>query len=145
MLKLIVIGNIGQNAKITNHNGRNAISFSIAHNKKYSNADGVEVNTTTWVNCTYWRAANQSTEVAKYLTAGTKVCAVGQPELRQYKTREGQPAASLDLAVTEIELLGTGNTKADPDTDPEPDNRPIKPLNKTHHGKTSPEPDPLPY
>jgi len=54
MLKLQLIGNLGQDAVVNNVGGKNVINFSVAHTEKYKNADNAEVSKTTWVSCAYW-------------------------------------------------------------------------------------------
>jgi single-strand DNA-binding protein len=113
MLKLQVIGNIGQQAEIrTTNGGAQAINFSVAHNKNFINRDGVKETQVIWVNCSYFRKDGQSTEVARYLTPGTKVYVEGTPEVRTYQRRDGSTAASLDLIVSFIELTGGGTANA---------------------------------
>lgn len=110
MLKLQVLGNIGQQAEVRTTNGGNqAINFSIAHNKTFINSDGVKTTAVIWVNCTYFRRNGQSTEIAKWLQPGTKVYVEGTPEVRVYTKRDGSTAASLDLIVNMIELTGSAN------------------------------------
>lgn len=106
MIKLQVIGNIGNDAKINEVNGRQSINFSVAHNRKFKNQEGVEVEQVTWVNCSFWKNAGQSTEVAKYLISGTRVFVEGIPDIKTFKNREGIVKASLNLSVTNVELLG---------------------------------------
>jgi len=135
MLKLIAIGNIGQDAKINDYSGRKAIQFSICHNETYTNKEGVKETRPTWVNCTLWREAGK-TEIAKYLTAGTKVYIEGRPHVRLYDKRDGTPGASLDMAVITIELLGS------------PRNENAETPQKPSGNQPTPEPEPeqqLPY
>ena len=115
MIKLQVIGNLGQDARVTDVNGNRSINFSIAYNRKYTDKDGVMVEKTTWVNCTYWRRKDQSVEVAKFLTAGTKVFCEGQPDVSTYQNRDGQTVATLNLNITSLELLNSTAHRDDDD------------------------------
>ena len=105
MIKLQVIGNIGQDARVNEVNGRKSVNFSVAHNKKYKDAQGVEIESTFWVNCSYWKNEGQSTEILKYLISGTKVFVEGIPEAKMYKNKSGQMAVSINCTVTNLELL----------------------------------------
>lgn len=118
MIKLQVIGNVGQNARVNDVNGNKSINFSVAYNRKYADKDGVEVEQTTWVNCTFWKRAGQSVEIAKYLTAGTKVYIEGTPEIDLYTDKQGKPAASLKCNVYQVELLNASK-KEEPEPKPE--------------------------
>lgn len=107
LLKLQVLGNIGQDATVSEVNGRFCINFSVAHNKQFTDNDGVLRKITTWVNCGYWKDDRKKTVIAQYLKAGTIVLVEGTPEVRQYKNKEGQMVCSLQCNVTNINLAGT--------------------------------------
>jgi single-strand DNA-binding protein len=107
MIKLQIIGNVGRNAEIKEVNGRKAISFTLASNKIYTDKEGVKQSKITWVSCTAWKEASQSTEVAKYITKGSKIFVEGYPEINMYKDKDGKMNASLNLQVDQIELITT--------------------------------------
>jgi len=125
MLKLQCIGNVGQNAKITEVNGRKSINFSIAHNRSFTNAEGVKTEETIWLSCSYWKDKDQSIKIAEYLTPGTKVFIEGVPSVRTYKNKENQSLSAFNVNVIHVELLGSkkgeGN-KTQEAPEPEPDN-----------------------
>lgn len=113
MIKMQVIGHLGQDATVNQVNGKNVINFSVAHSEKYKNAQGVEMNKTTWVSCSYWvdRVA-----VAQYLKKGTQVYVEGQPDVKTYEASDRSTRANLTLRVFSIQLLGSkdrqdGNTQ----------------------------------
>ena len=112
-LKLEIIGNLGSDATVRDVNNSKAIGFSVAHSEKYKNAQGVEVEKTTWVNCTLWKYEGQSTEIAKYLKKGTMVAVEGFPSVRGYQTQQGEIGASLECRVSFIKLLSAKSTGAD--------------------------------
>ena len=106
-LKLEIIGNLGSDAIIRDVNNSKAISFSVAHSEKYKNAQGVEVENTTWVKCTIWKKTGKSTEIVKYLKKGTLVAIEGSPSVRVYKNQQGEIVASMECRVNFIKLLST--------------------------------------
>ena len=106
-LKLEIIGNLGSDAVVRDVNNSKAIGFSVAHTEKYKNASGVDVENTTWVNCTIWKYQDQSVEIAKYLKKGTLVAIEGTPSVRGYKNQQGQIAASMECRVNFIKLLSS--------------------------------------
>lgn len=107
MIKLTIIGNLGQDAKVLDaQNGRKAITFSIAENEKWTDREGIKHEKTTWTNCTIWRSEGQSLEIAKYLKKGTMVYVEGKPEAKLYNTSDGQPAIDNRCQVATIQLLG---------------------------------------
>ena len=103
MIKLQVIGNLGRDAVVNNVNGKTVINFTVAHTEKFKNAQGVQQDKTIWVDCAYW---TDRTAVAPYLKKGTQVFAEGQPDIRNYTTKEGTPGTSLTMRVMSVQLLG---------------------------------------
>lgn len=106
MLETKVIGNIGADAEVKDINGRKVINFNVAHSEKYTTSDGVKMERTTWVQCSIWRNADQSIEVAKYLTKGTKVYCSGKSDAQGYVNNDGEVQGVLKLMVRDLELLG---------------------------------------
>jgi single-strand DNA-binding protein len=106
MIKLQVIGNLGKDAVVNNVNGKAVINFSVAHTEKYKDAQGVQKERTTWVECAYW---TDRTAVAPYLKKGTQVYVEGTPDVRTYQTNDGRQGAALSLRITTVQLLGSKN------------------------------------
>jgi single-strand DNA-binding protein len=109
MIKLQVIGNLGKDGIINNVNGKNVINFSVAHTEKFKDAQGVQKDKTIWVECAYW---TDRTGIAPYLKKGTQVYAEGQPDIRNYTTKDGAQGSSLSLRVSSVQLLGGRNENA---------------------------------
>lgn len=104
MLKMIITGNLGQDAKISQlQNGDSIIGFSVAHTSKAANGE----SKTTWVNCNKYVKQGGSTAVAQYLTKGQKVLVEGMPYLNEYVGQDGAKISSLSCRVYELELLGS--------------------------------------
>ena len=106
MIKLQVIGHLGKDGVVNNVNGKNVINFSVAHAEKFKDAQGVQRDKTIWVECAYW---TDRTGIAPYLKKGTQVYAEGQPDIRNYTTKDGQSGTSLSLRVSSVQLLGGRN------------------------------------
>lgn len=107
MIKLMVIGHLGKDAEVREVNGRKVIAFNVAHSEKYKDSQGVLQSRTTWVRCSYW---TDNTNIAPYLKTGTYVFVEGTPSVDAYlSATQNQPAASLDLRVIRIELLGSSS------------------------------------
>lgn len=103
MIKLQVIGNLGRDSVVNNVNGKSVINFVVAHSEKIRNAQGVQTDKTIWVDCAYW---TDKTAIAPYLKKGTQVYVEGQPDIRNYTTKEGVAGSSLTLRVFSVQLLG---------------------------------------
>lgn len=103
MLKLLVIGHLGKDATVNAVNGRNVINFTVAHTERYKDAQGAQVDKTTWVDCAYW---TERTAIAPYLKKGTQVYTEGVPDVRTYTTQDGRNGATLTLRVLNVQLIG---------------------------------------
>ena len=64
MLRISVIGRLGQDAIVNDVNGKTVINFSMAYSEKFKNQQGQDVDKTTWVSCAYW---TDKVNVANYL------------------------------------------------------------------------------
>lgn len=103
MIKLQVIGNLGKDAVLNNVNGKAVINFTVAHTERFKDAQGVQKDKTTWVDCAYW---TDRTAIAPYLKKGTSVYVEGTPDVRTYTTADGRNGATLSLRTLNIQLLG---------------------------------------
>lgn len=106
MIKLQIIGNLGKDCIVKEVNGKNVINFSVAHTERFKDSAGNQKERTTWVECAYW---TDKTAVGQYLKKGQMVYAEGAPEADAYTNKENQPAATLRMRVSNIQLLGGGN------------------------------------
>lgn len=106
MIRLQVIGNLGKDCVTNTVNGKTVMNFSVAHTEKFKDAQGVQKERTTWVDCAYW---SDRTGVAPYLKKGQQVYAEGTPELKTYTKSDSTVGTSLSLRVMNIQLLGSAN------------------------------------
>ncbi|MGX5817520.1 single-stranded DNA-binding protein [Chitinophaga lutea] len=104
MLKLQLIGRLGQHAVQQSVNGKTVLNFSVAHNERYRNAQGVVQERTTWISCAMWEPGN----VGAYLVQGQPVYAEGFPTVDLYQNNAGEQAAALRLRITYLKLLPGG-------------------------------------
>lgn len=101
MLKLSLIGNLGADAEIKNHNGKEFVVFRVAHSERYMQ-EGQLKESTTWVSCIL---NGNGGNLLPYLKRGTKVFCHGDMSIRLYRYN-GEINAGLNLSVREIELCG---------------------------------------
>ena len=102
MLKMQVIGYIGQDARIVSTSAGSGASFSVAHSYKQKDSNGVPVDRAVWVDCSVW----DRDALYPYLKKGTLVFVEGLPVPKQYQDREGKTVAHLALTVLNLQLLG---------------------------------------
>jgi single-strand DNA-binding protein len=107
MLKLELIGNLGQDAVVNNVNGKTVVNFSVAITEKWKGVGGEPMEKTYWVSCAYWA---EKTKVAEYLKKGTSVFLEGTPEASLYTNKQGQTIPQLKVRVSYLKLLSKGNS-----------------------------------
>ena len=105
MNKIIIIGNLGRDPEMRySASGNPMTSFSIASNHRYTTAAGERREETEWFNCTaFGRLADTCNQ---YLSRGQQVYVEGRLRSRQYDRRDGTPGFSLDVTVTDMQMLG---------------------------------------
>lgn len=104
MIKLQVIGHLGNDSEVREVNGKSVVNFDVAHTESYKDQNGTKVNKTLWVSCAYW--VDRIT-IAQYLKKGTLVFVEGMPEVSTYKNKDNQVIPQLKLRVLNVQLLGS--------------------------------------
>ena len=104
MFKVEVIGNLGADAQIKGENGRQFISFNVAHTDLWTDDEGVQHASTQWVSCIINDAASK---VLPYLVKGKSVFVRGNAKLRVFSSeKERRMVAGITVSVQDIELIG---------------------------------------
>lgn len=116
MMKMTVIGNIGNDAQAREVNGRKFVTFNVAVSAKYKDKQtGVDVEKTTWIGCLRDGLQN----VDQYLKKGTQVYIEGTPSVNVWQDREGKAQAQIQLNVFSIQLLGSAKDSQQPQAQPQ--------------------------
>lgn len=108
MNNLNIAGRLGADAenKFT-PNGKAVTEFSVAVSKGFG-----DNKTTTWFRCAWWgyekNGTMQHQGLSPYLKKGAAVCVNGEINCHAYAGKDG-PAASLDLRVSNVTLLQSGD------------------------------------
>lgn len=106
MLHAIVIGNIGADAEVKVADGHKFITFRVAHNDSFTDAQGNKVERTAWIDCTMNCDAGEPA-VLPYLKGGTLVCVQGSFSTRVYSSAQDRcMKAGVTIRVQRVELLG---------------------------------------
>lgn len=97
MYKTLIIGNLGSDATVSQVGDKQVINFNVAVQ--------VRKDFTQWVECAYWRNAEQSVRIADFMNKGKQVFVEGQcaPDVWENKPK-------LKMNVLSIQLLG-GNER----------------------------------
>jgi single-strand DNA-binding protein len=77
-------------------------NFSVAEDIGYG-----DNKRTQWWRCALWGA--RAEKLSQYLTKGTPVTVVGNPELREFDKKDGTRGAELNVRVVDLFLQGRGS------------------------------------
>lgn len=103
MIETIMIGNIGQDAKVVRTNGNEFVSFSVAHTDRYKDRNtGQVVEDTTWVSVSL---DGNGGNLLQYLTKGKIVCLRGRMRAKP----DGKGGVWYNMNNPRIDLVGGGN------------------------------------
>lgn len=104
MFKAEIIGNIGADAQVKGENGRQFVSFNVAHSDKWTDDNGTLHETTQWVSCII---NDITSKVVQYLVKGKTVYVRGNAKLRVYSSeKERRMVPGITINVQDIELIG---------------------------------------
>jgi single-strand DNA-binding protein len=103
MIEFKIIGNLGDDAVMNEHDGKKIINFAVCHSEAYNkrNSVGKEIQQ-FWADCSY---NSDSIELLGMLKKGTLVYATGRPDVKVHIKKDGTPNASQYLRVSKIEIL----------------------------------------
>jgi single-strand DNA-binding protein len=111
MIKLTVIGHLGQDAVIKTLGAASYLSFSVAHSERYKGKDGVDREHTQWISCLK-RIGDNST-LASYLKKGTKVYVEGRMGLKLLEGSSNKPSqVFVNCEVQNLELISVKSEAA---------------------------------
>lgn len=103
MLQTIVIGNVGADAQVNNKDGREFITFRVAHNDTWTDQAGQQHSTTIWVDC----IMNGHPKVADFIKAGAQIYCSGRTSVRVYSSQKDRcMKAGIAINVDSVQLLG---------------------------------------
>ena len=102
MIKLSILGRIGQDAQVKDLNNKKALSFSVYSSKKIKGQNGQDEWQSTFVNCTYF--TERADDFVKWLGKGRSVYVEGEPRVRTYTAKDNSTQAVIDLTIRELQF-----------------------------------------
>ena len=110
MNKVELIGRLTKDPeKKSTDKGTSVVSFSVAVQRKYKNADGnYDVD---YINCVAWRTTADF--IANYFTKGQRIGVVGSLTTRSYEV-EGKKRFVTEVNVDEAEFVESKEKKTEP-------------------------------
>ena len=113
--KVLMSGNLTDDPKIYSFsNGDKAANFSIAINKTWTDHNGTDHKTTTYVDC---RASGKYMQkkveaIEKYLKRGRKILVEGSLELNKY-TKDGNQISKMRVLVDDFHFMDSKHKNED--------------------------------
>lgn len=105
--KVQIIGNLGRDPEMRfTSQGKPVTSFNVAVNRQWTDREGGKQEETMWFRVSAW---DRLAEVCnQYLSKGMQVYIEGRLRPPQaYTDRNGNPACSLEITATEMQMLGS--------------------------------------
>lgn len=105
--KVILLGNVGQEPTIRVAGDVKVATFSLATTERgYTLANGTQVpERTEWHNLVLWKGLAEIVE--KYVHKGDKLYVEGKIKTRSYDDKDGNKRYVTEIAVDNIEMLGS--------------------------------------
>ena len=120
MNKVILIGNLTKDVEIsTTNSGISVTRFSVATQRRYTNADGEKI--TDFHNCVAWRGLAEN--MAKYCKKGSKICVVGELQNSTYEADDGSKRYKTEIVANEVEFLSSKKKEGETE---QPDLTPVE-------------------
>ena len=106
---VLVGGNLTRDAELKYANNGNArLTFSVAMNRKFKDANGNETDVVEYFDIVYWGKIAEA--VAPHMTKGQKVAIEGRLSQRRYTGTDGQQRNIVEISATSVVLIGQKNT-----------------------------------
>ncbi|MCK4449734.1 MAG: single-stranded DNA-binding protein [Anaerolineae bacterium] len=109
--KIIIVGHLGRDPEMRyTQDGTPVTNFSVATNRKWTNADGTQIDETVWFRVSAWRRLAETCN--EYLQKGRLVLVEGrlQPDERgnprTFTRNDGTPGASFEVTAFTVKFLG---------------------------------------
>ena len=100
-----VVGSVGRDPEKRQAGSSQVASFSVAVTESWNDRQsGQKREKTTWYSCSAWGPLADIVE--RYVKKGDNIMLTGRVSARAYTGNDGQPRASLDLRVDDMQLLG---------------------------------------
>ena len=109
----VVVGHLGRDPEMRYLPSGNPVTgFSIATNRKWTNAEGQPQEKTTWFRVSVF--GKQAESCNQYLTKGSLVLVEGEIDVSTWSDKtSGDPRATLELRARTVRFLGGRGEKAE--------------------------------
>lgn len=125
MQQIQIIGNLGEDAKVVEFNGKKFVAFRVACSERVT-VDGKATEVTQWYSCSYNR---HDGAVVQYLRKGTTVFVQGKPSYAMYDSQTYK-CKMIDVRIL-VDKVQLGGIKRENQGAPTPDSPQQQPVEQT--------------
>lgn len=113
--KAILIGNLGSDPEIrTTTGGQQVAQFSLATNRRWTDAQGEQQERTEWHRIVVWGKLVEVVE--RFLRKGERLYIEGEIQYRSYEDKEGQTRYVTEINARDLMMLGGRDADAPAET-----------------------------
>lgn len=103
--KTTTLGNLGQDPKVTESNGKTITKISVATSYKYKNQAGEQVEETEWNNISFFGKLAEI--AAQYLKKGSSVYVEGRLKTTKWTDANGHEKYQTSIIGESMQMLGS--------------------------------------
>lgn len=101
--RVVLVGRMTRDPELRRTNSGSAVtSFTLALNRNYNSADGVQAD---YINCVVWNKAAENVE--RYCSKGSLVGVEGRLRSRSYDNAQGQKVFVVEVVCDSVQFLET--------------------------------------
>ena len=101
--KHMLIGNVGQDPRVSTYNDRKVAQFTLATSKVFKDRDGNKQEITDWHNIVAWTPTAEIVE--QFVKKGARIYVEGESRTRSYQTNEGDTRYITEVMASTVILL----------------------------------------
>lgn len=101
--KHMLIGNVGQDPRVSSYNDRKVAQFTLATSETYKDRDGNKQEQTDWHNIVAWSPVAEIVE--QFVKKGSRIYVDGKSRTRSYQTQEGETRYITEVLASTVILL----------------------------------------
>ena len=101
--KHLLIGNVGQDPRVSSYNDRKVAQFTLATSKVFKDRDGNKQEITDWHNIVAWTPCAEIVE--QFVKKGSRIYVEGESRTRSYQTDSGETRYITEVLASTVILL----------------------------------------
>lgn len=130
--KHMLIGNVGQDPRVSSYNDRKVAQFTLATSETYKDRDGNKKEQTDWHNIVAWSPVAEIVE--QFVKKGSRIYVEGKSRTRSYQTQNGETRYITEVLADTVILLdrklNEGGDRMPPAPAPQPQQQHRQPQNQ---------------